>query len=624
MPAIAKEGVTIHEPELTTKMTREELDWMKNKVKEVYPAALDRVVEWVGTEKVRKSFDDFHVMIRDSKNDNSGFIGWSAYYWWGKNNRKSRRQCITLFGQSFLTGSADVYQTLLHEMIHVAYEKAYGSIKYSKLPEYVVEGKTYYAAGQMENYVKTGINYYGFANDANEILDSGQYNRLRYLTFFYCFEKQYGEDARKQVLLEMFKGKPYKKIFEKASGDAWKKVKSNCKNQLRDYINELLAGGQAAHDIRDQYFDANTPEEYEQFIKDANTLLQSNPDIIWAPTIHYWIANSYERARKYDQAMDYYEKIRTGKFVRGYKDTDAAYDRVNLECERCNCEKAKELRKEYERLYPSFWQWRKKKLDDLFAHNCERRKGQREGQRTYYYENGKKESEGRVAADKKEGQWTWWHQNGQKKEEGTFENDKRVGKWTWWHDDGQKSCEGEYVNGDRQGTFTWWHENGQVKVTANLVNDKHEDIRTYFHDNGKKKSEGNYQKGEKVGAWVFWHENGKKESEGKFDKGERTGAWTYWYDNETKESEGGYVRLNKEARQDGPWTYWYYDGKVKKEGTYKSGQKEGHWSWYFDNGKKEKEGDYENDEKEGKWIEYHVVGTVKEEIEYEDGMKKDK
>ena len=623
IPALAKKGVTIHEPELSTKMTREELDWIKKKVEEVYPAALEQVVEWVGTEKVRKTFNDFHVLIRDSKFDDPNIYGWSAYRLNSRHNIKSRRQCITLFGQPYITGIADVYQMLLHEMIHVAYEKAYGSTKYSIIPEYVIEGKTYYAAGQMAQYVKNAINYYGFANDADEILHSGHYNRLRYLTFLFCFERQYGENARKQVLFEMFKGKPYKKIFEAASGDKWKNVKKNCHDQLRDYINELLAGGETAHELKDRYYDANTIEKQEQFIKVASAFLESNPDNIWSPTLHYWIAISLDRARKLDLALDYYEKIRTGKAGGGFYSTYAAYSRVRLELEKCDCEAAKKLRKEYERLYPSFWQGRKKGLDKKFAHHCERRKGQREGQRNYFHENGKKEAEGRVVADKKEGQWTWWHQNGQKKEEGVFEGDNRVGKWTWWHDNGQKSCEGEYVKGDRQSTFTWWHENGQVSVVAELVDNEHEGFRTYFHDNGKKKSEGNYTKGDKDGPWTFWHENGQKKSEGKFDKDEKAGGWTYWFDTGQKKSEGSYVRLKKEARKNGKWTYWYFNGNMKKEGAYKSGQKDGHWTWYFDNGKKEKEGDYETGEKEGKWIEYHPVGTVKKETEYEDGMKKD-
>ena len=628
MPAFAKKGVTIHEPELATKMTREELDWMKKKVEEVYPAALDRVVEWVGTEKVRKTFDDFHVMIRDSKNDDPGILGWSVSYvriYRGRmTTRKSRRQCITLFGQPFITGTSDVYQTLLHEMIHVAYEKAYGSIKYSKLPKYVVEGKTYWGAGQMDRYVRGQINYYGFANDADEILNSGHYDRLRYLTFLYCFERQYGEDARKQVLLEMFKGKPYKKVFEAASGDKWKKVKKNCKNQLRDYINELLAGGESVHELKDQYYDAYTIEKQEQFIKDASAFLESDPDNIWAPSLHYWIAVSLYKTRKLDPALEYFEKIRTGKVGGGFHSTDAAYDRVRLELEKCDCEAAKKLKKEYERLYPSFWQERKKGLQELMTYHCMLRKGQRDGPRTYFHENGKKESEGRFQNDRREGLWTWWYENGQKKEEGNYENDNRTGTWTQWHDNGQKKQEGEFVNGDRQGIFTWWHDNGQVSVVAELIDNKHEDFRTYFHDNGKKKSEGDYIKGDKDGSWTFWHENGTTESEGKFDKDEKAGGWTYWFDTGQKKENGNYIRLKKEARKNGKWTYWYFNGNMKKEGAYKSGQKDGHWTWYFDNGKKEKEGDYETGDKQGKWVEYHPVGTVKKETEYEDGMKKDK
>jgi len=69
----------------------------------------------------------------------------------------------------------------------------------------------------------------------------------------------------------------------------------------------------------------------------------------------------------------------------------------------------------------------------------------RQGHFIYYFENGRKSSEGNYVNNKNEGLWTYWHENGKKESEGIFKNDLRQDKWASWHDNGQKESEGLFI-----------------------------------------------------------------------------------------------------------------------------------------------------------------------------------
>lgn len=66
----------------------------------------------------------------------------------------------------------------------------------------------------------------------------------------------------------------------------------------------------------------------------------------------------------------------------------------------------------------------------------------------YYFENGKKQSEGQIKADK------------------SFD-----GKWTGWHDNGTKSYEGNYINGKKEGVWSWYDETGKLTSKQNYQAD---------------------------------------------------------------------------------------------------------------------------------------------------------
>ncbi|MEM9024786.1 MAG: hypothetical protein AAGB22_13650, partial [Bacteroidota bacterium] len=70
--------------------------------------------------------------------------------------------------------------------------------------------------------------------------------------------------------------------------------------------------------------------------------------------------------------------------------------------------------------------------------------GQRQGQWTYYYKDGKRWSQGMFAHGLREGPYTVWYENGQKRYEGAYKEDEPTGAWTFWGADGSIQAEKDY------------------------------------------------------------------------------------------------------------------------------------------------------------------------------------
>jgi antitoxin component YwqK of YwqJK toxin-antitoxin module len=625
--AFAEPKLTIHMPEISTKMTEAEMAQMKAAAEEAFPKALARIVDFVGTEKVLDNFTDMHLLFRDPT------IGKGGHYW-GLSRRYARwstvdirpskaRQNITLVFAPFSTGVANMEHIMTHEFLHVLYELQYTFDEASDIPEYVSEGIAYYGGGDtvafLDNMLGGSPKF-----DAYYVVESNRYDRLRYVSFLFCFERIYGVDARKQVLQKMLKGQNYKKVFESVSGDKWKEIKKKCKQALQAYIQDRLDKSGDYYSVHQAWKDAITPDDYRQLIQSCEAFLAENSDSVWIDDIHWIIADSIESQAKYADAAEYFEKIRTGKVGRGDYYKGAAKRKIYNLSYAYECEQAKTTRADFERLYPIFWKGWKKRLDKAMEENCDLRKGGREGMRRYSYDNAKKRAEGEIRDGLRTGPWNYWHKNGQKKSEGNWIAGKRIGRWTWWHDTGNKSSEGEYLDGKQVGSWSYWHPNGKAEGTGEYSVGKKAGPYTWFHDNGNRSSEGVYKDEEREGPWTFWHENGQLKSTGGFIEGERTGPTTFFHDNGNKKSEGAFVVLNHDDKKDGPWAYWYYDGKKKSEGTFVKDKKDGPWIFWHENGNKKSEGSFKMGRKDGKWKYYYLAGPLEKDVEYEDGVKKKK
>ena len=89
-------------------------------------------------------------------------------------------------------------------------------------------------------------------------------------------------------------------------------------------------------------------------------------------------------------------------------------------------------------------------------------KGQANGQKTLWHDNGTKQGEGEFLDSMKVGPWIFWHPNGERRWEGTYAADVPTGVERAWYDDGYPHYEGSYEGGLRQGAFSFWYPGGRL------------------------------------------------------------------------------------------------------------------------------------------------------------------
>ena len=93
------------------------------------------------------------------------------------------------------------------------------------------------------------------------------------------------------------------------------------------------------------------------------------------------------------------------------------------------------------------------------------------GRETYWYESGKKASEGFYENNELEGTLIHWYENGKKASAGFYEDNKLEGVLTAWNEDGLLESEQEYKNGILNGKSIFYEDG--VRVTE------------YFLENGE-------------------------------------------------------------------------------------------------------------------------------------------
>ena len=74
--------------------------------------------------------------------------------------------------------------------------------------------------------------------------------------------------------------------------------------------------------------------------------------------------------------------------------------------------------------------------------------GKKDGEWTWYWNNGQIDKEGNYRSGFKSGKWTKYWNNGQIWEEGNYKDDKRDGKWILYYEDGQILLETNYKDGE--------------------------------------------------------------------------------------------------------------------------------------------------------------------------------
>jgi len=175
---------------------------------------------------------------------------------------------------------------------------------------------------------------------------------------------------------------------------------------------------------------------------------------------------------------------------------------------------------------------------------------------------------------------------------GEHKDGERDGEWTFYHENGQMASIGNYKDGELDGKYTFYYENGQIGREGSYKDGGEVGKWTHYYENGQIKQEGSYKDivdsglilQRRVGKWTYYYKNGQIEQEGNYKDYERDGKWTRYYENGQIKQEGNYRIITvhyrgvhgrglvkKDVERDGKWIFYYENGQIEKEVNYKDG-----------------------------------------------------
>ena len=185
--------------------------------------------------------------------------------------------------------------------------------------------------------------------------------------------------------------------------------------------------------------------------------------------------------------------------------------------------------------------------------------------------------------------------NGQYYSRGDIKKGLREGDWTYWKENGQRKKVKYYQEGEIVGGINFvYFDNGKIFEEIGYFGEKYSFGRNLdgeynkWFENGQKLIEHNYNNGIPEGKWTSWFENGLQSGEGNFKDG--TGQFIDFYENTQKSYEVVYQDgIGKE-------TYWYESGQIWFEINYKDGKLDGKSTYWDENGQIDLEEIYKDDE----------------------------
>ncbi|MCL4234786.1 MAG: tetratricopeptide repeat protein, partial [Deltaproteobacteria bacterium] len=358
-------GIRFTTSKMQHRVKPEEIADLERRIREVYPACVDTVVAYIGDEGARKYLNTVTIAIQDNLAD-QGRHGQTAM--WRSGTRKDR-QSITLFAQMFLTGKRDLKTVVTHELLHVALEFHNDFDDLVGMPTYVGEGLSYHGTNDVMEALKVGLNGWNPELDFDELMkekSAKRYYSAR--TFVECFEKVYGEAARKKLVSSIYGGTNWRTAMESASGEEkWTTVRKRTCVCRDDLIKGLLEQADGFREIDKAY----KAERYARVIELADRQRADAPESFWMQSIAGKQAIAFAVEFRVDESLATLEEIRTGKFGYTSMDGDAAFRVVRTLASTGRCDEARAKRAEFERFYPNFYKqnWRKD-LDDEIAKSC--------------------------------------------------------------------------------------------------------------------------------------------------------------------------------------------------------------------------------------------------------------
>lgn len=299
----------------------------------------------------------------------------------------------------------------------------------------------------------------------------------------------------------------------------------------------------------------------------------------------------------------------------------------------------------------------------------------KKGYTVFYYDNGKKSSEGTIIDGKPDGYWKTYNETGIIKSEGNRKNFKLDSLWKFYNDSGVVILEINYSEGKKNGIKTTYQE--KEKISETYEDDIKNGATTYYYPDGKVRLIINFIKGKEQGFAKEYAQDGTvitlieyksgyvlhRENINRTDKnGLKQGSFKEYYPSGILKLEGiylndvkngyfkeydisgnlisvskyvyGVLQVNaKEIAKVDIKTDYYPSGKVKAVGSYKNNIPDGVMREYSPEGtitasKIFKDGVVVGDGivdamgvKQGAWKEYYDSGEIKGEGTYANGLR---
>ena len=179
---------------------------------------------------------------------------------------------------------------------------------------------------------------------------------------------------------------------------------------------------------------------------------------------------------------------------------------------------------------------------------------------------------------KKQGEWSFFYENGDVKSKGEFKNDKEIGNWKYFFSGGLIEQKGRYIKGKPDGLWEWFYASGKKRRTGNFYKGKEDGLSIEYSEDGTIMSNGEYSDGEKTGFWTY--NVGDYTEKGNYKFGLKDGIWKHYYATQILQFKGLFIQ----GAANGKHIYYYPNGKILETQNYLMGSREGRWKRYDKNG----------------------------------------
>ncbi len=152
----------------------------------------------------------------------------------------------------------------------------------------------------------------------------------------------------------------------------------------------------------------------------------------------------------------------------------------------------------------------------------------------YYHEfhpGGKKFIEGQFRDGRREGEWTYWFDNGQLNRKVTYRNGQLNGQWDVFRADGTLAAKHSFADGLRDGTWVIYDDAGKQPLRLEAYSmGKADGIWKTWFPNGQLQLQASFKQNVRHGTITQWKEDGSTLSESNWADGKLNGTTTRWQD----------------------------------------------------------------------------------------------